>query len=151
VEHLTDRLEEEAESLIRQILDRGGMVRSIEDGFIQRQVADASAEYQRALEANEEFVVGVNVHVDEEGELPFEAFELDPDLAERQIRRTQAVRRNRAQAEVGTSLKEIREAAVSGRNVMPSVVRAIKAQATVGEICDVLRDVYGGYRAPIIF
>ncbi|HEU4516042.1 MAG TPA: methylmalonyl-CoA mutase family protein [Steroidobacteraceae bacterium] len=151
VEHLTDRLEEEAESLIRQVLDRGGMVRSIEDGFIQRQIADTSAAFQHALEAKEEYMVGVNVHVDEEGELPFEAFELDPDLAERQIRRTQAVRRSRSAAEVGSSLKEIRQAAEAGNNVMPAVVRAIRAQATVGEMCDVLREVYGGYRAPIIF
>ena len=151
VEHLTDRLEEEAESLIREVLDRGGMVRSIEDGFIQRQIADTSAAFQQALEAREEFMVGVNVHVDEEGDLPFEAFELDPDLAERQIKRTQAIRRSRSSAEVGTSLKEIRQAAETGKNVMPSVVRAIKAQATVGEMCDVLREVYGGYRAPIIF
>ncbi len=151
VEHLTDRLEAEAESLLREILDRGGMVRSIEDGFIQRQIADTSAAFQQALEAKEEYVVGVNVHVDEETDLPFEPFRLDPDLAERQIRRTQGVRKSRAQAEVGRSLKEIRQAAVGGDNVMPGVVRAIRAQATVGEMCDVLREVYGGFRAPIIF
>ncbi len=151
VEHLTDRLEAEAESLIRKILDRGGMVRSIEDGFIQRQIADTSAAFQQALEAKEEYVVGVNVHVDEETALPFEAFQLDPDLAERQIRRTQGVRRSRSQAEVGRSLKEIKQAAVNGDNVMPAVVRGIRAQATVGEMCDVLREVYGGFRAPIIF
>jgi methylmalonyl-CoA mutase, N-terminal domain len=151
VEQLTDRLEEEAEALIREILDRGGMVRSIEDGFIQRQIADTSAAFQQALEAREEYVVGVNVHVDEEGELPFEAFQLDPDLAERQIRRTRAVRRSRSAAAVGRSLKEIRRSAEAGTNVMPAVVDAIRAQATVGEMCDVLREVYGGYRGPIIF
>jgi methylmalonyl-CoA mutase N-terminal domain/subunit len=151
VEQLTDRLEEEAEALLRQVLDRGGMVRSIEDGFIQRQIADASAAFQQALEAKEEHLVGVNVHVDEEGELPFEAFQLDADLAERQIRRTQAVRKGRSAAECGAALGEIRQAAVAGKNVMPAVVRAIRAQATVGEMCDVLREVYGGYRAPVIF
>jgi methylmalonyl-CoA mutase N-terminal domain/subunit len=151
VEHLTDRLEAEAEALLREVLDRGGMVRSIEDGFIQRQIADTSAAFQQALEAKEEYVVGVNVHVDEETDLPFEAFQLDPDLAERQIRRTQGVRKSRSQAEVGRSLKEIKQAAVNGDNVMPAVVRGIRAQATVGEMCDVLREVYGGFRAPIIF
>jgi methylmalonyl-CoA mutase N-terminal domain/subunit len=63
VESLTTRLEEEAEALIREVLDRGGMVQSIEDGFIQRQIADASAAYQRALEAKSEYIVGVNIHV----------------------------------------------------------------------------------------
>jgi methylmalonyl-CoA mutase N-terminal domain/subunit len=151
VENLTNRLEEEGEALIRQILDRGGMVHSIEDGFIQRQIADASAAYQHAVEDKQEFIVGVNVHVDPEEALPFDAFELDPGLAERQIKRTQAVRRSRAQAEVVAALREITHAAQASENVMPAVVRAIKAQATVGEICDVLREVFGEYRAPIVY
>ncbi|MGH8319618.1 MAG: acyl-CoA mutase large subunit family protein [Steroidobacteraceae bacterium] len=151
VESLTTRLEEEAEALIRQILDRGGMVRSIEDGFIQRHIADASAAYQRALEAKQEFIVGVNVQVEPEAALPFEPFVLDPRLAERQIKRTQAIRRSRPQAEVGGALKEIEQAAVGGKNVMPAVVRAIKAQATVGEMCNVLREVFGEYRAPLVY
>lgn len=151
VENLTNRLEEEGEALLRQVLDRGGMVRSIEDGFVQRQIADASAAYQRAVEAKEEFIVGVNVHVDPEEALPFEAFQLDPGLGERQIKRTQAIRRSRAQAETSKALKDIKEAAEASDNVMPAVVRAIKAQATVGEICDVLREVYGGYRGPIVY
>ena len=151
VENLTNRLEEEAEALIRQVLDRGGMVRSIEDGFIQRQVADASAEFQRALEAKQEFMVGVNIHVDQEQALPFEPFELDPGLAERQLTRLRAVRRSRGQAELSGALKELRGAATAGDNVMPAIVRAIKAQATVGEMCDVLRDIFGGYRGPIVF
>ena len=73
VESLTTRLEEEAEQLIREVLDRGGMVQSIEDGFIQRQIADASAAYQRALETKSEYIVGVNIHVEPEAALPFEA------------------------------------------------------------------------------
>ena len=151
VESLTNRLEEEAESLIRQVLDRGGMVHSIEDGFIQRQVADASAAFQRALEAKQEFMVGVNIHVDQEEPLPFEAFELDPGLGERQLKRLRSVRQSRGQAELASALKEIKQAAMGSDNVMPAVVRAIKAQATVGEMCDVLREVFGGYRGPIVF
>jgi methylmalonyl-CoA mutase N-terminal domain/subunit len=151
VENLTTRLEEEAEALIRQVLDRGGIVRSIEDGFIQRQVADASAEFQRKLESKEEFTVGVNIHVDEEQNLPFDAFELDPGLAERQLSRLRAVRKSRGQAEWSASLKELKRAAQAKENVMPAAVRAIKAQATVGEMCDVLREIFGGYRGPIVF
>ena len=151
VENLTTRLEEEAESLIRQILDRGGIVRSIEDGFIQRQIAESSAAYQHALEAKEEFMVGVNIHVDDEGPLPFEAFELDPGLGERQIKRLNEVRRSRGQAELTSALKEVKQAALGTDNVMPAVVRAVKAHASVGEICDVLREVFGGYRGPIVY
>ena len=151
VENLTNRLEAEAEALIRQILDRGGMVQCIEDGFIQRQIADAAAAYQTALEAKDEFIVGVNINVDPEAPLPFEPFVLDPGLGERQIKRTQSIRRSRHQAEHAAALKEVRQAALGAENTMPSVVRAIKAQATVGEICDVLREVFGEYRAPIVY
>jgi methylmalonyl-CoA mutase N-terminal domain/subunit len=151
VENLTNRLEEEGEALIRQILDRGGMVQCIEDGYIQRQIADAAAAYQSALETKDEFIVGVNVNVDPEAPLPFEPFVLDPGLGERQIKRTQSIRRSRRQAETASSLQEIKEAASGTANMMPAVVRAIKAQATVGEICDVLREVFGEYRAPIVY
>jgi methylmalonyl-CoA mutase N-terminal domain/subunit len=151
VESLTTRLEEEAEQLIREVLDRGGMVQSIEDGFIQRQIADASAAYQRALETKTEYIVGVNIHVEPDAPLPFEPFVLDPGLGERQIKRTQGIRRARGQAEVAAALKEVEAAAKGGVNMMPGVVRAIKAQGTVGEICDVLRGVFGEYRAPLVY
>jgi len=151
VESLTTRLEQEAEALIRQVLDRGGMVQSIEDGFIQRQIADASASYQRALESHSEYIVGMNIHVEPEAPLPFEPFVLDPGLGERQIKRTQGIRRSRAQAEHASALKDVEAAARGGQNTMPAVVRSIKAQATVGEICDVLRGVFGEYRAPLVY
>jgi methylmalonyl-CoA mutase N-terminal domain/subunit len=127
------------------------MVHSIEDGFIQRQIADSSAAFQRDLEAQKEFMVGVNIHVDPEEALPFDQFVLDPGLAERQIARTQRIRRTRAQAEMADSLKAIKAAATAKENVMPAVVRAIRAQATVGEMCDVLREVFGTYRGPIVY
>jgi methylmalonyl-CoA mutase N-terminal domain/subunit len=151
VEDLTNRLEGEAEALINTVMDRGGIVRCIEEGYIQQQVADAAADFQRQLEQKEAFTVGVNIHVDEETDLPFDPFVLDASVSERQIKRLQAVRRSRGQAEVAASLKEVRAAAIAKENVMPSVSRAVKAQATVGEICDVLREVYGGYRPPIVY
>jgi methylmalonyl-CoA mutase N-terminal domain/subunit len=151
IESLTTQLEEEAEALIRQILDRGGMVRSIEDGFVQQQIADSSAAFQRAVESQREHVVGVNIHVEPEAPLPFEPFVLDPGLGERQIKRTQSIRRSRSQAEHASALKEVEEVARGGQNTMPAVVRAIRAQATVGEICDVLRGVFGQYRAPLVY
>jgi methylmalonyl-CoA mutase N-terminal domain/subunit len=151
VESLTTRLEEEAEALIRQLLDRGGVVRSIEDGFIQQQIADSSAAFQRAVESNGEHIVGVNIHVEPEAPLPFEPFVLDPGLAERQIKRTQSIRRSRPQAEHASALKEVEHAARAEQNTMPAVVRAVRAQATVGEICDVLRGVFGEYRGPLVY
>ena len=151
VENLTNRLEEEAEALIRQILDRGGMVQSIEDGFIQRHIADSAAAFQHDLETQKEFMVGMNIHIDPEEALPFEPFELDPGLGERQIKRTQGIRRSRGQAETASALRDLKQAATAGDNVMPAVARAVKAQATVGEMCDVLREVFGTYRGPIVY
>src|SRR6185503_17555004 len=104
---------------------------------------DASAAYQRALETKNEYIVGVNIHVEPEAPLPFEPFVLDPGLGDRQIKRTQA--------EHASALKEIEAAARGGQNMMPGVVRAINAQGTVGEICDVLRGVFGEYRAPLVY
>lgn len=151
VENLTTRLEEEAEALLRQVLDRGGMVESIEDGFIQRQIADSSFAYQKALEEKREFMVGVNVNVDPEEDLPFEQFELAAGMAERQIKRTQHIRRMRNQSETAAALKEVRHAAINNENTMPAVSRAIRADATVGEICDVMRDVFGDYSPPLVY
>ena len=81
----------------------------------------------------------------------FEPFVLDPGLGERQIKRTQSIRRTRKQAETANALKDVKQAAVDKINTMPAVVRAIRAQATVGEICNVLREVYGEYRAPLVY
>jgi len=152
VEDLTRRLEEEAEALIRRILDRGGMVACIEDGFIQQQIADASAAYQQAVEAGEEAIVGVNAFQEEgEEELPFASFEVDPAATERQIERTRGVRATRDQAEAAAALREVGRAARATENVMPHVGRAVRARCTVGEICDVLREVFGEYRPPVVY
>lgn len=151
VENLTNRLEEEAEALLRRVLDRGGMVESIEDGFIQREISDSAAAYQKALENQSEFIVGVNVHVDPAEEMPFEQFALDPGLGERQIKRTQSIRKLRNQREHAEALREIEQAARGSENTMPAVARAIRADATVGEICDVMRTVFGTYTPPLVY
>lgn len=88
---------------------------------IQRQIADSSAAYQKALEEKRRFIVGVNVNVDPEEELPFEPFELDHDLGERQIKRTRSIRSLRNAAEHSAALKEVRHAAVNNINTMPAV------------------------------
>ncbi len=151
VEDLTRRLEAEAEALIRQILDRGGMVPCIEEGFIQRQIADSSAAYQKALEEGHETIVGVNAFQESEEELSFDFFEVDPEVTERQIARTRRVRESRDQAGVGAALRDLERAGRGAENVMPHVSRAVRAHATLGEICDVLRGVFGDYRPPLVY
>ena len=153
VESLTDQLEEEAWALIKEIEKRGGMVACIEDGFIQKQIADSAAAYQRAVEAGEEIIVGVNAYAEEEsGELTDDLFfQVDPTTVERQVTRLQQVRAERNSGEVSRTLGELRQAARKGRNIVPHVYDAVCAYASIGEICDVLREVFGEYRAIPIF
>jgi methylmalonyl-CoA mutase N-terminal domain/subunit len=129
------------------------MVACIEDGFVQKQIADSAAAYQRAVEAGEEIIVGVNAYAEEEsGELTDDLFfQVDPETVERQITRLRQVRAERGGREVSRTLGELRQAAQQGRNIVPHVYDAISAYASVGEICDVLREVFGEYRAIPIF
>lgn len=153
IESLTDQLEEEARALIEEIEKRGGMVACIEEGFIQKQIADSAAAYQRAVEAGEEIIVGVNAYAEEEsGELTDDLFfQVAPEVVERQIARLRQVRAERSGREVNRILGELRQAAQQNRNIVPHVFDAVRAYASIGEICDVLREVFGEYRAIPIF
>jgi methylmalonyl-CoA mutase N-terminal domain/subunit len=153
IESLTDRLEEEAWSLMNEIERRGGMVACIEEGFIQRQIANSSADFQRRVESGEQTIVGVNTCVEEEDEdLRSDLFfQVDPTAAERQLARLRQVRAERSPRDVSRALAAIKTAATSGANIMPPVYEAVTALTSIGEICDVLRDVFGEYRALPIF
>ncbi len=153
VESLTNRLEEEAWDLLRQIEDVGGMIRAVDIGWVQRQIADSSYTFQRQVESGERAIIGVNEYVEEEsGELsPDLFFQVDPEVTERQIARLNQVRAQRDDRAVRSALSEVRHAAANGRNVMPAISEAVRAYASIGEICDVLREVFGEYRAPAIY
>ncbi len=153
VESLTDRLEEEAMSLMNEIERRGGMVACIEAGFIQKQIANSAADFQRAVEAGEQIIVGMNAYAEEEsGELSDDLFfQVDPATTERQVARLRQVRAERSGADVSRALSELKQAAKDGRNIMPSVTEAVTAYASIGEICDVLREVFGEYKALPVF
>jgi len=152
VESLTNEIEAAAEDLIVTVLDRGGMVASIEDGFVQRRIADSAAEYQADLESGDEHMIGINVfNDDEEGELPFSDFVVDPGVSDRQIARLEQVRRERDGTHVTRLLHEFEQAARGDTNLMPLVSELVKAHASVGEICDVLRGVFGEYKPLSIY
>ena len=153
VEHLTDKLEEEASDLIGEIDRRGGMVACIEEGFVQQQIADSSAAFQRDVELGERTIVGANAHVEEESDELDEdmLFQVDPAAVERQVARLRQVRADRSGREVKKALDDVRSAAKQGRNIMPAVSEAVRASASGGEVCDALRDVFGDYRAIAVF
>jgi methylmalonyl-CoA mutase N-terminal domain/subunit len=145
VESLTDELEGEARELLDQIDDRGGMRQAIEDQWVQRQIQDVAFDRQKAQEAGDRIVVGVNEYTVEE-EAPVEIAEVDDTLEQQQQKRLAAVKDERDDELVEKRLTAVREAATGEANLMPPLIEAVKAYATVGECCDVLRDVFGEYQ-----
>ncbi|WP_254537497.1 acyl-CoA mutase large subunit family protein [Halomarina litorea] len=144
IESLTDELEEEAFSLIDEVDDQGGMLRAIEEQWVQRQIQDTAYDRQEEIENGERVIVGVNEFTtDEEPEEDVQ--EVDEDDEKRQQERLAGVRERRDESEVEATLDALREAAEGDENVMPYIIDAVKAYATTGEICDAMREVFGEY------
>ena len=151
VEEMTTRMEQGAFDYFRQIDAFGGMVEAIEAGFPQKEIMDAAYRYQRALDDGEKVMVGVNEFTDsgEEPELPI--LYIDESTEEQQRAALAAVKRSRDGKAVASKLGELRQACRDGKNVMPALVDAVKSYATVGEISDVMREVFATYEEPAIF
>jgi methylmalonyl-CoA mutase N-terminal domain/subunit len=144
IEALTDEIEAAATKLIAEIDRMGGMLRAIETGWVQRAIHRSAYRAQRELESGDRRVVGVNCHVEEAVATP--QFTLDPTLEEAQRRRLAALRRGRSDAAVTHALDEIRRAASGDANLMPPMIAALRVRATIGEISEALRAVFGVYR-----
>lgn len=146
VESLTNSLEQQAENYIAQIDAMGGAVRSIEGGYMQREIQDAAYDYQRGVENKERIVVGVNrFQVDEAA--PAGLLQVDPAVGEMQKQKLAALRERRDNLAVANILDELEQAAKGDANLMPLIFKAAKSYATLGEICDRLRNVFGEYVA----
>jgi methylmalonyl-CoA mutase N-terminal domain/subunit len=143
VESLTNEVERAAREYIRKIDALGGMVAAIERSYPQREIAEASYRYQQAVDRKEKFVVGVNEYVTEEQ--PIEVLQIDENVALRQEGRLRRLRAERSSEEVHRRLDRLRSAAEGTENLMPHIYEAVKAYATLGEICDALRTVFGAY------
>lgn len=144
LESLTQKFVKEITGLIEEIDAMGGAVAAIEKGFIQEQIESRAYSIQKEIEADERIVVGVNRYQTEEKQ-SFSTFKPDPDHTRNQLARLKKLKELRDQAEVRSSLNEIRNAAEGRENLMPCFIRAVKAYATLGEICGVLREVFGEY------
>ncbi|MFW6314552.1 MAG: acyl-CoA mutase large subunit family protein [Desulfohalobiaceae bacterium] len=145
LEELTDKVEFEAWELMQKIEDMGGVIPAIEQGFIQRQIEDSAYEYQKKVESGERIVVGSNKFQSKE-DVKVPLLRIDPEVERQQKQRVQDVRANRNQQAVEASLNALQEAAKSGSNLMPPIMDAVREYATIGEICDVLRGVFGEHR-----
>lgn len=151
VETLTNQMEEEAFEIIQKIDDMGGILAAIERNYPQQEIADAAYHYQKQIDDGEKTVVGVNKYVYEEEEIPVEVLEIDEELETLQIEKTNRVKENRDSAEISRCLEQVGEACSGTENVMEHLITAVKAGATLQEVCDVFRDVYGSYRDPGIY
>jgi len=147
VEALTDRMERDAMDYIRRIDEMGGMVKAIEIGYPQREIAEAAFNYQRQLEQGIKIVVGVNKYTIPE-EIKIETLKIDPAMEEMQIQRVRKMKRERNSVAVREALARVAEACRSGENLMEPICEAVRRDGTVGEVCDVFRTEFGIYTDP---
>ena len=150
VEALTNEMEERAMDYINKIDDMGGVIPAIENGFLQKEIADSAYRYQQEIDSKERVLVGVNDYTVEEDWVPFKILRIAPDVEAEQLARLQKVKRERNNARVKEVLDKLHDAADRDENLMPTIIEAVKDYATLGEITNVLRSVFGEYQELII-
>jgi len=150
VEALTNKMEEEAWKYINKIDELGGILKAIELGYPQQEIAEAAYRYQQQVDKGEKVVVGVNKYVQEKEE-PIEILRIDPEVERKQIERLKKIKETRDNAKVAQLLGELREAAKRNDNLMPYIINCVREYCTLQEICDVFREVYGTFRDPAMF
>ncbi len=158
VEKLTNEIEQRALGYLAQIDALGGMLKAIEAGFVQREIQNAAYEFQRAVDRREQIVVGVNAFetqtedaaLNETQEEPPALQRIDPEIERRQVERLRALRARRDAAGAAGAVRRVEETARGGGNLMPAIIEAVESQATLGEICDAMRAVFGEYREVMV-
>lgn len=146
VESLTDEIEKKAEELIKEIENLGGATKAVELGYIQEKISESAYEYQKELESGKRKVVGVNCFLEEKKER-YEILKIDESLERKRIEELRDYKKNRNQIKLEEALKKLKEIANSEENIMPAVIEAVRNGATVGEISDLFREVFGEYKS----
>ena len=150
VEKLTDDLESEAYDYFRRIEENGGMLASIDQGFQQREIAEAAFRYQREIEKDERIIVGQNGYITDEA-LPIEILQIDEEVENLQYKRLSELRSQRNEKDALSALKDLKQTCIDETNSMPKLIAACKAGCTLGEMVDCMKEVYGEYEEPPIF
>jgi len=150
VEALTDRLEKQAEEYFAEIEKRGGVLKCIDEGFFQREIADAAYRYQREIDEKERIIVGVNDYVNEDEKIEIPLLEIDESVAREQVASLRKVKETRDNDRVKRTLEELRKVIKSRDNHIPLLLECVRCYATEGEIVDVMRSVFGEYQEPPI-
>ena len=151
IEDLTNRMEQAAEEYFTAINERGGMLAAIEDGFPQREIADAAFRYQQQLETGERVIVGVNVYEDTVDAKPPQVLVIDPAIERDQIARVTKLRESRDNTSVATRLEALKEVAAGSENTVPAILECVRVRATEGEIIAALKEVFGVHRETPVF
>jgi len=151
VEHLTNRLEEQALQYFDEIEEEGGVLEAIDKGYFQRRIADSAYRYQMEIERGERVVVGVNRFAHEGEGLDIELLRLDPSAEREQVERVMELRRSRSAAAVEAAGAELRRRAEGTDNLMPAILDCVRAHMTLGEIVSVMKEVFGEYRERPLF
>jgi len=150
IEWLTDKMEEETYRYFDRIEQFGGVIPAIEKGFFQREIAESAYKYQKEIDENKRVIVGVNRYkLDEDLSIPI--LKMDEKGEHRQINRLKKLRRERDQLKVDRNLNDLRKAAGSDENLMPFILDCVHSYATLGETCDVLREVFGEYKELAVY
>jgi methylmalonyl-CoA mutase N-terminal domain/subunit len=149
IEHLTDDIEAQALEYLEKIEAMGGMLRAIETGYVQREIQESAYRYQKAIETQEQVVVGVNRFQIEE-ESPVNVLRIDPALEQAQVERVRALRAHRDAQLTTDALSGLEQAAQTDQNLLPHILASVEAYATVGEISNTLRRVWGEYRETFV-
>lgn len=150
LETLTDELEVAARQYLDQIDSIGGALKSIQTGFIQREIQDSAYRFQLAVEEGRQVIVGVN-RFESGAAQPIEILRVDPSVERQQRERLGKLRQNRDQRAVDLALEKLRQAADSHENIMPTLIECVESRATLGEICGQLRELWGEYQQPALF
>ena len=151
VEDLTNRMEQAAEEYFTAIEERGGMLAAIDEGFPQREIADAAFRYQQQLESGERVIVGVNVYEESADDTPPPILVIDPEIERSQAARLRGLRETRDNTSVATRIDALKEVASGTENTMPAILDCVRARATEGEIIAALKEVFGTYRESPVF
>ena len=146
VEHLTNTIESQAADYIRRIDELGGAAAAIEQGFVQREIQESAYQFQKAVEQGERIVVGLNKFQVQEPK-PTGLLRVDPAVREQQMKKLRRLKEKRDNGAVQASLAGLKKAAQGEDNLLPLILQAVRAYATLGEICDTLREVFGEYTA----
>lgn len=147
IEALTNEMEKGAHEYFKKLDDLGGMVSAIEKGFPQNEIREASYTYQKEIDNNERIIVGINKFMTKE-EQPIETLKIEPEIEKKQVEKLKAFKKKRDSNGINKALEDLKKTAESGESVLPPIIKALKLYATVGDVCNAMKEVFGEYKEP---